>query len=347
MPNCRYDELEPGTQSSRCTHTVLDVQVPDIDTVAFELNLSCSDGMGCSGLDHSYTSGYDLSDRWATPGRWGQIDGLQNGGLYLRARGVQFVTLHPTHFLCQRPQLRNLYIYFNYLRGFGYDITVDDSSLDAGFATRARAVIAVPRILSLAMITTGSTAPHIRPPTVPSDAVTVHRQRNRLAVSKMSPTNWLVPQLIAQYETDQDHGRRAAGLNAKVQFQLGIRACLVHEDGYLDEGGDVSLCNGGKMGWMRLFDGFLPGSGMFLVNHFGEIEYASRPDTLCDDEEPVDCPVLPSILGSVNVLRALGYIVTITCRDDGRPTRASAELMVPRWRLLEVLSLNMELFDNW
>jgi hypothetical protein len=75
---------------------------------------------------------------------------------------------------------------------------------------------------------------------------------------------------------------------------------------------------------------------MFMVDGSDEVKYAARPQVLLDDESAVECPVLPSILGTVNVLRALGYTVTITCRVDGRPTRAIAELMIPRWKLLDV-----------
>jgi hypothetical protein len=161
-------------------------------------------------------------------GRWGQIDGFLNNELYLHALGVQFVALSPANLLSQRPKMHNLYLFINYLQGLGYHINVTASDHD-GYPTDARASIAVPRLLSVEVVTTTIVVPH--------DIPTVHMVPDRArSTDHLSPAYGIIPQLISQFETIQEHGRRTAGLYSHIPFRLSIRVCRVCDNGRVDRG---------------------------------------------------------------------------------------------------------------
>jgi hypothetical protein len=309
--------------------------------VSFELNLSCQEGFGWlpRAIDQPLRIRATAApQQWATHGRWGQVDGFIGRGLYIRAHGVQFYTMDHTHSLWEPIQMRSLLFYTNYLRGLGYSITECTSDED-GFPMRARATIDVPRLLSLRIITDGPPVPRVPvpPPCINQEHYAIP------AADRMCATHGILPQLVAQYETPRDRLFRSVGLNAPILFQLGIRACVVSGADHREEDYDVALsnCNTGEVGWTRRFEGFLDSSGMFVVNGRGEVAYTHRPDSLRDQTASSDRGSLPSILESINVLRALGYTVTVLAVDEGRPITARAELMIARWKVLLACDVDM------
>jgi hypothetical protein len=307
--------------------------------VSFELNLSCHDGFGWlpRAIDQPLRT-KSPPQQWATPGRWAQVDGFLGRGLYIRAHGVQFYTMDHTHSLWEPIQMRSLLFYTNYLRGLGYGIT-ESASDDDGFPMRARATIDVPRLLSLRIITDGPPVPQLP---VPPPCINQEPYANP-AADRMCATHGILPQLVAQYETRRDRLFRSMGLYTPILFQLGIRACAVSGRDHREEDYDVALssCNTGEFGWTSRFEGFLDNEGMFVVNGNGDVTYRRRPDSLLVRTGSIDRGSLPSILESVNVLRALGYTVTVLAVDSGRPITARAELMIPRWKVLLACDVDM------
>jgi hypothetical protein len=337
---CAHTYTYTHTHTHTHTYQPLCCFIQNYANIQFELNLTCSNGTGWILPPPQINHQIHLSpDDWSVHGRWGQIDGFLDNGLYIHALDVQFVTLPLAHLLSQRPKMHNLYLFINYLQGLGYHINVTASDPD-GYPTDARASITVPRSLAVEVVTTTIVVPCDTPP--------AHMVPDRArSMDHLSPAYGIIPQLISQFETTQEHSRRAAGLYAHIPFRLGIRVCRVFTNGRVDKDTDsiqiIEECGW----WTRVFDGFLPGLGMFMMNGSRDIVYNERPPSLCPDNAPIDRPFLPSIQESVNALRALGYTVTISRRAGERPLSAHAHLMIPRNLILDQLVIGLPPFDNY
>ena len=262
--------------------------------------------------------------KWAEyVGLWQHVDGLYDHGVFLRGCGLQYVKLSNTHSLVRCTAVGNVISAMNLLSALGYSVTVVGQDAD-GFPTALTATIWVPRDFQMSVMR------ELRM------NIGAHEQGRIPGVTGWSSAvpqqGRSVAQLILEYESDRDRGRRASGLFDPVRVMIGIRTDLREF---------VPAAREPRMN-RRHFDGFITdgGRGMFIATADGTIDHVDRPIPLRDAEPTCTAPQQPSVLEGTNALSGFGYEVDLARVRPGdvRLFAATATIVVPRWQILEQLA---------